>query len=429
METYGFVLLFAIPFFLVLIIIEYLYQWRIGEKFSPSMDSISSLSSGLTNSIKDILGLSVSIISYDYMVRNVALFQVESTVFAFIITFIVLDFQGYWTHRFQHRINILWNNHIIHHSSEEFNLACALRQSISSFINLFTFFLLPCALLGVESIVIATVAPIHLFAQFWYHTRYIKKLGWLENIIVTPAHHRVHHAINQVYMDKNFSQIFIFWDKMFGTFQEELESEPPVYGVSRPVRTFNPVKINFQHLFLLIKDAVRTKNIWDKFTIWFRPTGWRPDDVKQKYEVEKIEDVYGYEKFNPPAEPRLIIWSWIQFAFILLNTMFFFGRIAAIGIPNIFFYGLYAFISIYAYTELMDRNRNAIYWESIRFSFVLCYLAQTKSWFGLDVLLPFGNELIFIISIISWLGSLFFSLKTPKNIYQDSKKLSSLRLS
>jgi hypothetical protein len=109
--------------------------------------------------------------------------------------------------------------------------------------------------------------------------------------------------------------------------------------------------------------------------------------------------------------------------------MFFFGRIAAIGIPNIFFYGFYAFISIYAYTELMDRNRNAIYWESIRFSFVLCYLAQTKSWFGLDVLLPFGNELIFIISIISWLGSLFFSLKTPKNIYQDSKKLSSLRLS
>jgi len=429
METYGFVLLFAIPFFLVLIIIEYFYQWRIGEKFSPSMDSISSLSSGLTNSIKDILGLSVSIISYDYMVRNVALFQVESTVFAFIITFIVLDFQGYWTHRFQHRINILWNNHIIHHSSEEFNLACALRQSISSFINLFTFFLLPCALLGVESIVIATVAPIHLFAQFWYHTRYIKKMGWFENIIVTPAHHRVHHAINQVYMDKNFSQIFIFWDKLFGTFQEELENEPPVYGVSRPVRTWNPVKINFQHLFFLIKDAVRTKNVWDKFTIWFRPTGWRPDDVKEKVEVEKIEDVYVYEKFNPPAEPKLVIWAWIQFSFILLNTMFFFGQIAEIGLPNIFFYGFYAFLSIYAYTELMGRNRNAIYWESIRFSFVIFYLYQTKSWFGLDDLIPFGNELIVIFSIISWIGSLFFSLKTPKNIYQDSKKLSSLRLS
>ncbi|MEY4029232.1 MAG: hypothetical protein RJA90_417 [Bacteroidota bacterium] len=179
METYGFVLLFAIPFFLILMIIEYVYQWKIGEKFSPSMDTISSLSSGLTNSIKDILGLSVSIISYGYLVENFSLFHIESSIPAFIITFLVLDFQGYWTHRFQHRINILWNNHIIHHSSEEFNLACALRQSISSFVNLFTFFLLPCALLGVETQVIATVAPLHLFAQFWYHTRYIKKLGWL----------------------------------------------------------------------------------------------------------------------------------------------------------------------------------------------------------------------------------------------------------
>jgi len=427
METYGFVLLFAIPFFLILILTEYFYQWKMGEKFSPSMDSISSLSSGLTNAIKDILGLSVSIISYGYMVRHLSLFHIESSIFSFIITFLVLDFQGYWTHRFQHRINILWNNHIIHHSSEEFNLACALRQSISSFVNLFTFFLLPCALLGVETKVIATVAPLHLFAQFWYHTRYIKKMGWLENIIVTPAHHRVHHAINPVYMDKNFSQIFIFWDKWFGTFQEELASEPPVYGVSRPVRTWNPIKINFQHLLLLVNDAFRTKNIADKLTIWFRPTGWRPADVTEKYPLEKIVDVNDYKKFNPPADTRLITWSWIQFVFILLNTMFFFGNLAKIGSPFIFFYGFYAFISIYAYTELMDRNRKAIYWESIRLVFVLLFLQQTNSWFGLDRLISKGTVIIISFSLISWLGCLYFNLRTPPHLYQESKKLSSLR--
>jgi hypothetical protein len=175
--------------------------------------------------------------------------------------------------------------------------------------------------------------------------------------------------------------------------------------------------------------VIRTKNIWDKFTIWFRPTGWRPADVQEKYAVDKIEDVYQYEKFNPPTETGLIIWSWIQFVFILLNTMFFFGHIAAIGIPNIFFYGFYAFISIYAYTELMDRNRNAIFWESIRFFFVVYYLFRTKSWFGIDTWIPYGNELIIGFSIISWIGSLLYSLKTPQNIYQESKKLSSLRLS
>ena len=132
------------------------------------------------------------------------------------------------------------NRHIIHHSSEEFNLACALRQPISSFVNLFTFLLLPAALFGVPSTVIAILLPIHLFLQFWYHTRYIGKLGFLEKFMVTPSHHRVHHAINPEYMDRNHGQIFIFWDKWFGTFQEELDSVPPVFGITRPAHTWNP---------------------------------------------------------------------------------------------------------------------------------------------------------------------------------------------
>jgi sterol desaturase/sphingolipid hydroxylase (fatty acid hydroxylase superfamily) len=110
-------------------------------------------------------------------------------------------------------------------------------------------------------------------------------MGFLEHILVTPSHHRVHHAINKEYMDKNLSQIFIFWDKLFGTFQQELDDVKPIYGVTRPVKTWNPVKINFIHLWLLMKDAWRTKNIKDKFRIWFMPTGWRPEDVKQKYPV------------------------------------------------------------------------------------------------------------------------------------------------
>ena len=122
-------------------------------------------------------------------------------------------------------------------------------------------------MLGVPDEVIGVVAPLHLFAQFWYHTQHINKMGFLEKIIVTPSHHRVHHAINQEYIDKNLDQIFIFWDKLFGTFQEELKEVPPVYGITRPVRTWNPVKINFQHLWLLIKDAWRTKSWKDKFTL------------------------------------------------------------------------------------------------------------------------------------------------------------------
>jgi sterol desaturase/sphingolipid hydroxylase (fatty acid hydroxylase superfamily) len=124
--------------------------------------------------------------------------------------------------------------------------------------------LLPAALLGVPPTVIAVVAPLHLFAQFWYHTRHIGKMGFLEKIIVTPSHHRVHHAINKEYIDKNYGQIFIFWDKMFGTFQEELKEVPAVYGITRPVQTWNPLKINFLHMWLLMKDAWYTRSWKDK---------------------------------------------------------------------------------------------------------------------------------------------------------------------
>ena len=215
MQTYAEVLTIAIPFFIVLLAIEYgVSKWKNVEVIR-SFDTISSLSSGLTNTIKDVLGLAIVIISYSWMVEHMAIIEVKSSFALYFLTFVGLDFAGYWSHRFEHEINVFWNRHIIHHSSEEFNLACALRQNVSAIVSVFFFLLIPLAIIGIPAEVIAVVAPIHLFAQFWYHTRLINKMGFLEYIIVTPSHHRVHHAINDIYLDKNFGQIFIFWDKMF----------------------------------------------------------------------------------------------------------------------------------------------------------------------------------------------------------------------
>ncbi|MFY9464634.1 MAG: sterol desaturase family protein, partial [Sediminibacterium sp.] len=240
METYGKILLIAMPLFLVLVVLEKWWGWRKGNETVRTMDMISSLTSGITNSTKDVLGLSIVLVSYEWMVTHLAIYHVQTSVAAYCIAFMALDLTGYMVHRIDHEINFFWNAHLIHHSSEDYNLACALRQSISTFFRLFTIFLLPAALLGVPAQVIAVVAPLHLFAQFWYHTQHINKMGWLEKIIVTPSHHRVHHAINPEYLDKNYGQIFIFWDKWFGTFQEELPYVKAVYGITRPVRTWNP---------------------------------------------------------------------------------------------------------------------------------------------------------------------------------------------
>ena len=218
METYGKIILIAMPAFLLLVLFEKWYGWYRGKETVRTLDMISSLSSGITNVTKDVLGLSLVVISYEWMVNKLAITQVPNGFFTYLIAFIALDFAGYWIHRIAHEYNIFWNNHIIHHSSEDFNLACALRQSISSIIKIFTVFLLPAAILGVPGQVIAIVAPLHLFAQFWYHTQHIGKMGFLENIIVTPSHHRVHHAINKEYMDKNYGQIFIIWDKLYSNY-------------------------------------------------------------------------------------------------------------------------------------------------------------------------------------------------------------------
>ena len=411
METYGKILLIAMPAFLLLVLFEKWWGWRKNKDTVRNMDMISSLGSGVTNVTKDVLGLSISIIAYTWLVEKIAIYHITATWLTYIIAFLCIDFAGYWVHRWSHHINVFWNLHIIHHSSEEFNLACALRQSISMFVNPFTFLLIPAALLGVPNEVIATVGPLHLFAQFWYHTQHINKMGLLENIIVTPSHHRVHHAINKEYLDKNLGQIFIFWDKLFGTYQQELKEAPPVYGITRPVRTWNPIKINFQHLWLMTKDAWRTNNWKDKFTLWFKPTGYRPADMIEKYPVYKIDDVYHFEKYDTKTSTVLNVWSWVQLMMVLFFVCYFFGNIALINSLDktyIFWYGGFIFLTIYALTDLMDRNQSAIISEVIRSGLGLYFLYAQDDWFGASGYLSSVKYIltayfVFSLLITAWL--------------------------
>lgn len=423
MEEYGKILIIAMPLFLVLIIIEKIYGSYKGEDSVPLMDSVSSVSSGITNAVKDVLGLSIAFISYDWMVSKISLFTLEPNVLTYLIAFIIIDFYGYWNHRIAHQVNFFWNKHAVHHSSEEFNLACALRQSISTFVNLFTFILIPAALIGVPAKVIIITLPIQLFLQFWYHTKHIKKMGFLEKIIVTPSHHRVHHAINPEYIDKNHGQIFIFWDKWFGTFQEELTSVPAVYGITRPAQTWNPIKINFQHLGLLLSDAWRADNWKDKFIIWFKPTGWRPENFEKKYPVNKITNVYNFEKYGSKNSVKLTYWAVAQAMITLVIAGFLFDNIGNIGLPTIFIYGFFIFLTIYSYTELMDQSKFSVYWESLRFIIAIAILIYFGDWFGLNSVFPIGNYLMIVYLLLSLFLSfyfVFFEFKTKNKILINS---------
>ena len=408
MEAYAEALTYAIPGFVLLIVLESIIARIMGKKINKGMDVISSLSSGMTNTLKSMMGLGVVIISYTFMESHIGLFDIKSTLWLYIIAFIGLDFAGYWGHRFNHTINVFWNRHIVHHSSEEFNLSCALRQEASAFIGVYFFMYIPMAIIGVPPEVVAISGPIHLFAQFWYHTRLINKMGFLEHIIVTPSHHRVHHAINPEYIDKNYSEIFIIWDKLFGTFQEELADVPPVYGTKRPARTWNPFIINYMHIWGIIQDAWRTNSWWDKLRIWFMPTGWRPKDVKDKYPIEVVTDVFARPKYDSRPSRFLHIWSWTQLVINNLLMYYMLTRIADFSFQHILLYAAFLMVSVFAYTTLMDKHKLAIAAELIKLVFGAALMYLMNGWYQIDEYFQGATFIVGLYFILSAAMTVYF---------------------
>ena len=405
-------LFIVIPIFIILICIEIIVAKKMGIKVNNPADMISSLSSGITNIAKDGLKFGVLIISYSWLVKYITIYKLEPIWLAIIIAFIVQDFSGYWLHRMNHRVNILWNRHIIHHSSEEFNLSCALRQEISAIVRFGAIFMIPAALLGISPTIFAVLGPIHLFMQFWYHTRLINKMGWLEKFLVTPSHHRVHHAINAKYMDKNYGQILIVWDKLFGTFQAELEDEKPVFGIIRPANTWNPIIINYKHTWQLLKDAYFAKAWKDKIRIWFMPTGWRPKDVENLHPITTV-DSKSQIKYQTKNSYKLIIWSFFQMAITGSLMLLMFTIASKISNITLFFLALFLILNVFSYTSMLDgRKKLSIIMDIFKISSIFYIIISQNS--SSDQFLQISFILFAGYAVISTIGTIFFTKSEPR---------------
>ena len=410
MTYYVKTLFYAIPTFMVLIMVEAIAARVKGVKINRSADVISSLSSGMSNTIRDSIKFTFAIITYSWLVERITIFKLEPLWLAVVIAFLVEDFSGYWVHRLNHRVNVLWNRHFIHHSSEDFNLSCALRQSISNTLKFSAIFMVPAALLGVPASIFAILGPLHLYMQLWYHTQMINKLSFLEYIIVTPSHHRVHHAINSEYIDKNYSQILIIWDKLFGTFQPEMDNVKPVYGTLKQAQTWNPVIINFKHLWQLIKDAWHAERIFDKLRIWFMPTGWRPSDVKEKYPVQLITDPKNRIKYNTENSPMLIAWSGGQLLITIILMFHMFMIIPNFSATMYYLYAVILIINIFSFTSTLDHRNYALVAESLKLilGFSLLHF-QNYNWYGLNGFYVYSLIFFFIMSFLS---TIYFQYET-----------------
>ena len=418
MEAYINALLVAIPSFSLLVLLEIAYGHFKGFQTYSFNDTLTSMTSGITQTIKNSLGLIFILISYPFLFEKISMISLPNTFWLWIVAFICIDFAQYWIHRLKHKVNIFWNIHVIHHSSEEFNLACALRQSISNLIGFTAVFLIPAAIVGIPYKIISILTPLHLFGQFWYHTRHIGKLGVLEYIIVTPSQHRVHHSINPEYIDKNLSSIFCVWDRIFGTFQEELDEVEPVYGVLKPVQTWNPFWINFQHLWRLSKDAFYTKDWKAKFYIWFKPTGWRPEDVKEKYPIDIIKDVYSQKKYVTKEGFENKLWAIFQFIGINITLYYFLTFFSDLNPVNRIEIGVVIMLNIFGFTTVMDGHRWSKLFEILRCTSALIYFTLPFQWNLYGDFSPIFLYFILTYLIITLISVFFISLP-KKLIYAD----------
>jgi sterol desaturase/sphingolipid hydroxylase (fatty acid hydroxylase superfamily) len=305
-------ILYAVPFFFVLIAVELLAdRWR-GVNNYRLADAINSLSTGVLSTTTGLLTKGVGLITYAFALKHLAVIDLSAdSVWVWVFAFVFYDFCYYWLHRLGHERNILWAAHSVHHQSEDYNLSTALRQTSTGFLLSWIFYL-PLAVLGVPLVVFISVAALNLLYQFWVHTKHIPKLGWFEWFFVTPSNHRAHHAQNALYMDRNYGGVFIIWDRLFGSFQEEDGNEPVIFGVTTPLASWNPLWANLQFYAQLLADARRTESGWDKLRIWFMRTGWRPADVAAKYPMTK-PDLSQFRKFEVPLDGRQQLYVALQF--------------------------------------------------------------------------------------------------------------------
>ena len=313
-------ILLAVPFFFLLIALELVADRLRGVSTYRLADSLNSLSAGVLSQTSGLLSKAIAVLGYAFAYEHLHLTALPDEPWVWVLAFVFYDFCYYWNHRIGHERNIFWASHVVHHQSEDYNLSTALRQTSTGFLLSWIFYL-PMAVAGVPPLVFVTVAALNLLYQFWVHTRHVPKLGWYEWFFVTPSNHRVHHAQNPVYMDRNYGGVFILWDRLFGTFQEELDEQPVVFGVTTPLRSWNPLWANLQVYAGLWSDARRASSWWDKLRIWFMRTGWRPADVAVKYPQTK-PDLSQFVKFDVPLSLAQKLYAGVQFSlYVVAGTV------------------------------------------------------------------------------------------------------------
>jgi sterol desaturase/sphingolipid hydroxylase (fatty acid hydroxylase superfamily)/uncharacterized membrane protein YhhN len=316
------IIVLATPVFLLLIALEIAWGWKKKRNTYRLNDAVNSISLGMLSETTKVFTRLLRIGIYGAVYTAVSLVPLDeargfwTTWYGWLLALVFYDFCYYWLHRAGHECALFWAAHVVHHQSQDYNLSTALRQTSSGALVGWVFYV-PMALAGVPPIVFGTVALIDLLYQFWVHTEHVGKLGWFDRWFCSPSNHRVHHAVNDGYLDRNYGGVLVIWDRMFGSFKEE--GEKCIYGTRSPLNSWDPLWSNAEVYWSLAKDSWYARNWIDKLRVWFKPPGWRPPDVAQRFPKPAfaLEQV---QRYHPPVSGRVALFGAIEFV-LLLNCV------------------------------------------------------------------------------------------------------------
>ncbi len=319
------IIVFATPVFLLMMLAEWGLSRRANSRTAgrPAYglsDAINSLSLGILSQLSGLFTKLFTIGLYTLLYN--ALWETPdaplwSTWYGALVALGIYDFCYYWLHRGGHRVAVLWAAHGVHHQSQHYNLSTALRQTSSGALLGWVFYV-PMALIGVPPLLFGIVALVDLLYQFWVHTEQVGKLGWFDRVFCSPSNHRVHHAVNDEYLDKNYGGILVLWDRWFGTFKEE--AAPCVYGTRGALNSWDPLWANGAVYWALMKDSWHTRSWADKLRVWIKPPGWRPADVlahlpKSAFDIRQVQT------YAPPVRAATQWFAVLQFIWLMTGVL------------------------------------------------------------------------------------------------------------
>jgi alkylglycerol monooxygenase len=325
----GKVIVYATPVFILLIAIELAWGWHkarqgTGRNTYRLADALNSMTLGMMSQFTAVFTRLLRLGIYTFIYSSISLVPAEAarefwtTWYGWVLALVFYDFCYYWLHRAGHETAIFWAAHVVHHQSQDYNLSTALRQTSSGALLGWVFYI-PMALAGVPPLVFGIVALIDLLYQFWVHTEHVGKLGWFDRWFCSPSNHRVHHAVNDMYLDKNYGGIWVVWDRMFGSFKDEDLAQPCIYGTRSPLNSWDPLWANAEGYASMLKDAWHAQSWMDKLRVLYKPPGWRPADVAARFPKPAFQ-INAVQKFEVPASRPAQILAVALFAALLQSV-------------------------------------------------------------------------------------------------------------